>query len=113
MKSLKLVLGYISSIVGIVMIICARMEMGSNSRYTWTPPYTQYEAGVVVVQWIGIFLLFCGIIDVVVAIVAQKYTSDNIRDIDTHTVVKCPGCGISLDSETKVCPKCKKVLKGE
>lgn len=113
MKSLKLVLGYISSIVGIVMIICARMEMGSNSRYTWTPPYTQYEAGVVAVQWIGILFLICGIIDVVVAIVAQKYTSDNIQDVDTHTVVKCPECGISLDSETKVCPKCKKVLKGE
>ena len=111
MKKVKLVLGFISSIVGFAMLLCARMEIATNSRYTWRTPYSQYEAGVMVVQWIGILLLVCGIIDIVVAIVAQRYVSNNVKDIDTHTVIKCPECGIRVDSNAKICPKCNKALK--
>ena len=60
---------------------------------------------------IGILFLVCGIIDLIVYVVSVKYTANKVQDIDTVSIIKCPNCGISLDSKTETCPKCKMMVK--
>lgn len=111
MKKATLIFGCISSFLGLVMVFIARIEMASNSRYTWTRPYSSYEAGFVLLQMIGILFLVWGVVDVLTYLFSVKYTSNKIQDVNTISIIKCPKCGISLDSKTKICPKCKTIIK--
>jgi len=111
MKTLKLVLGSISCIAGLILFFMAEMEKSSSWGYTWRPPYSSYESQVLMCRWIGIALLVCGAIDLILCMISAKYTSDKIQDVNQVYITKCPSCGIRLDSEVKICPKCRTSVK--
>lgn len=111
MKKLTLILGWIACIIGYAMFLTARLEIASHQRYTWSAPYTSYEVKILTLQWIGILFLVCGIIDLIVYVISVKYVANKVQDIDEVLVIKCPNCGLSLDSKTETCPKCKTIVK--
>ncbi|MCC8160611.1 MAG: zinc ribbon domain-containing protein [Oscillospiraceae bacterium] len=98
MKNLKIISGAICFAVGLIMLI-ASTTLSRDMAY--------------LCKVFGVILLLFGIINLIVVLVSQAFTSKNLKDKDDFQVsmTKCPNCGIQLKSETKVCPKCKTVIK--
>ncbi len=115
MKKLYGILGAVSSIIGFVLTISSQIIIESNTRYTWTRPYTQFEAQTLSVKWIGIALLISGLIDIALIVISKMYTDKNIKDtnIQMFTDITCPHCGLRVSKTTNVCPKCKNNIKEE
>ena len=104
-KGIGFFIGLITTIIGLVMTIMARIQISSHSRYTWRPPYTQFEADVLTTQWFGIALLIIGILVLFILIVSSIYQSKNIKDISGNMGFKnCPFCNCKITLNTKVCP---------
>ncbi len=113
MKKFLTITGSISSIVGFVLFLTAQIIISSETRYTWRKPYTAFEAQTLTLKWVGIILLICGILDIILIIVSKYYENKNSQDIDVtnNSSVQCPNCGLLVNKETKICPKCKNSLK--
>lgn len=113
MKKFKLILGGISTFIGFVMFLYGQTTIATNSRYTWTKPFTEFEAQTLIVKNIGICLLVCGILDLLLVAFSAYYTSKTTKDSNDIGVIakKCPSCGLSVHHLTKICPKCKTEIK--
>lgn len=117
MKKFKMVSAIISLIIGFAFYMAAKVTISTNSRYTFTKPYTKFEIETLTYKWIGIFLLVFGIIDIVLLVIAKRREAtfedpNNLGKRPTNTV-KCPNCGLTISATTRVCPKCNKILKGD
>lgn len=108
MKKFKLIIGSIFSFLGFVFIVAAQSVISSSYRYTWRPPYSQFEAQTLILKWIGIFFLICGLLDLALVLFSKIYTQKTVQDPTSNqtTTVKCPSCGLIVRDTTKTCPKC-------
>lgn len=116
MKKFYGIMGAVCSIIGFVMTISAQMIISTNTYYTWSRPYTQFELETLSVKWIGVLLLISGIIDIAMIVISKIYTDKNVQDSTTQefTTAVCPNCGLRVSKTTEVCPKCKyNIKKGE
>lgn len=114
LKKFKTILGSISLIVGFAFFLTAQMVISTTEKYTFTKPFTKYELQILSYKWIGIVLIISGILDIILVVLAKKKEAE-MKDPSNLTIssVRCPNCGLTLSSSTKVCPKCKTNLKGD
>lgn len=113
MKKAYAIIGTICSVIGFILFLSAQMIIWESTGYTWSKPYTQFEAQTLLVKWIGLLLLICGIIDLVMFTISKYYTNKNVQDVNMQqlTTTTCPNCGLPVNNSAKVCPKCKTELK--
>lgn len=103
------IIGGICCIIGLACFIAAQVEINTNHYYTWTRPYTSYEAQVIITRIVGIGLLISGIIDLVLVFASIIYTHSTVQDINCQKMIStpCPTCGIQLGTAVNICPRCK------
>ncbi len=108
-KKIMGICGAISSFVGWVLWLSAQSVISTNTRYTWEPPYTAFEAEHIFVRAIGLFLLISGLLDLGLLIASRFYNSKTVKDPNSNeiTTTKCPKCGLSVHKTVTLCPKCK------
>lgn len=113
MKKFYGIMGAISGIIGFVMFLSAQMVISTNSRYSWSKPYTSFEIETLSIKWIGLFLLISGILDIALIVISKYYGEKNIQDVNIQqlTTTVCPNCNIPVNNNTTVCPKCKNSLR--
>jgi hypothetical protein len=113
MKKFKVIVGSIFSFVGFVCFVTAQSVISGNHRYSWRPPYTTYEAQILMAKWIGLILLLCGILDLAMVVFSHIYTQKTVQDPTSNqvTMLKCPSCGLSVKNTTEVCPRCNTKIK--
>ena len=105
----------IVEIIGLILFITAKTEIAGDSYYTWTPPYTPYEARVLITKWIGLGLLIAGIVWEVLKVFQIRYTNNHTQEIDQ--VVKrggitiCVSCGLTLTADAVKCPRCGREIR--
>ena len=114
MKKIIGICGGISSIIGFVLYISAQIVISSNTRYTWRPPYTEFEAQHIAIKTIGIILLIAGLIDLSMLLISKFYVSKTQKDPTSNevTTIRCPVCGLSVQKTTTTCPNCKTKIHG-
>lgn len=118
MKKTRLILCLLSIFFlcfGLVLLIFSAAQMGSSTGryYTWTPPYTDYEAAIIMTRVWGIVLIIIGGLSILASVISHIHETKNVQEINpsiSHTVV-CPTCGIKMDRSLTTCPKCKTILK--
>ena len=116
-RKTKAIVGIISLAVGLIIWMAALGEMADHPFYSFTPPYTQYEAGVILRKFLGIILVASGAVDLVMVAISRAHEDRNVRTpydaegIGLSTYSKCPKCGLKIGNTTKVCPKCRTNLK--
>lgn len=108
MKKVICVIGIICAVAGFAMLLSANLEISSNSRYTWSRPYTSYETKVIMMKYLGIFLLISGIIDVILTVISTAYTSRTIQDNkgNPSEFIVCPQCHCKTMKAIELCPNC-------
>ena len=99
--------------VGCVLLILAQIIIWNNTGYTWSQPYTQFEAKVLTVKGIGAVLFVYGLLETAISELSKNYKDGNAQDINIPkmTATTCPNCGLLFDSSLKICPKCKTELR--
>ena len=65
-KTVCVIIGIVLIVVGISAIVYAQNEISSSWGYTWTQPYTNYEARIMTIKTIGTGSLVLGIADILV-----------------------------------------------
>lgn len=110
-KGIGWVLGLVDLFIGIIMLAIALTEIDNSPwYYTWRPPYTSYELGLIMLKWAGILFILSGVIWIVVKLFQSSYTSRHTQDINPLTqnggTVKCTNCGLQIAANVKVCPRC-------
>lgn len=104
------IFGALDTVVGFILLVAAQMEISSNPWYTWRKPYTSYEAQVLMVKWVGILLIVCGLIWLGLKVYQTRYTSNHIQEINPITktggAIQCPNCGLTLSAGVGQCPRC-------
>lgn len=108
-KGIGLIFGYLFILIGGVLFGIAQFEINNNSRYTFTPPYTSYEAEIIITKMGGVILLFIGITWVALLIFKMKYTNSHVEEINSlskNNTLCCNKCGIRLIENLDVCPRC-------
>lgn len=99
---------------GFSLFMTATIKMeNSEWYYTWKPPYSEYEASVIITKIWGIVLLIIGGLAELLCLLSKLYESKNIQDVNpiTSNTIKCHVCGIKTDSTLTICPKCKTKLR--
>lgn len=51
-KIIGFIIGALITFIGFINIIIANIEMSTARGYTFRPPYTEYEAGVIITKYI-------------------------------------------------------------
>lgn len=117
-KWVGLIISILVLIIGIIMFGAARSEISSNYWYTWRPPYTSYEAEVLLIKGIGLALIIIGIALGILLGVSIVYTNKHIQDIDPLTqkggtirYTNCTNCGLTVAADISVCPRCNSTIK--
>lgn len=115
-KIIGFIIGALMTFIGLVNVIIANIEISTARGYTFRPPYTEYEAGVIITKYIGIGLLIIGIIILLLMIVSQIYYSKNVQDISGTgngrvNFISCPVCGCKTTMDSEYCPKCNYKLR--
>lgn len=107
---IKTFIAVIMLISGFIMWIIATMEMEANTRYTWTKPYTSYEAQVIMVKWVGILFLVYGLLDIGLSLFKIAYTNRHSQESSALTArggaTKCLQCGLAITGNVRRCPRC-------
>lgn len=113
-KKIGWIIGFAESIVGFALFIAAQSEISANSWYTWRPPYTSYEAEVIMMKWIGLALLISGVVWIGLKFYQIKFINKHTEDINQVTekggAIKCAGCGLEVAASVKTCPRCGKTI---
>ena len=106
------IIGTIETIIGFIFFIISQVEVSSNSGYTWSKPYSTYEAQVIMLKWIGIILFISGIFWFILNLCQSSYTNKHTQEVNKITkkggVLKCSNCGLTFTASTKQCPRCGK-----
>jgi len=112
MKKFLTITGIIETIIGFIMFISTQLIISVEDNYTWTKPYTQFEAQVLIFKIIGTVLLIWGIINLVMVAVSKYYLQKTEKDVNavSSTSKICPKCGLSVHKSTTKCPKCQQNL---
>ncbi|MDE7424357.1 MAG: zinc ribbon domain-containing protein [Lachnospiraceae bacterium] len=114
-KCIGWIIGTLETLMGFFMFIVAKAEISSNSSYTWSRPYTSYEAQVIITKWVGIMLLVSGVIWIGQKLYQAIYTNKHIQDINQLTqrggAIKCASCGLGISASVDICPRCGKVVE--
>lgn len=114
-RTIGWIIGTIVTIIGFLCFFVAQMEISSNSRYSWTKPYTSYEALVLRTKWGGILFLILGILWLVLMVYQAKYTDKHIQEINPVLkkggIRKCLNCGLDLTADAESCPRCGETVK--
>ena len=109
------IVGTIETIVGFTCFMVAQMEISSNSRYTWSRPYTSYEAQVLMTKWVGIALLISGIVWLGLKVYQTRYINSHVQEMDQVVrkggTIRCSNCGINLTADIERCPRCRTAVK--
>ena len=109
------IIGAIEVIIGFAFFLVAQMEISSDSRYTWTKPYTSYEAQVLMIKWIGIVFLIGGICWLALKVYQARYTDKHTQEMNPVVkkggTTKCLNCGLTLIANAVSCPRCGKTVK--
>lgn len=108
-QKVKLILGALSSLAGLIMCIIVQAEIEAHRYfYTFRPPYTPYEARVMIFKCIGWCLLICGLIDLGVAVASCVYASKHTKEIHGGHAefVTCPKCLCKATRNAEKCPRC-------
>ena len=104
------ILSALEIVIGLVLFLSAQVEISSNPWYSWRRPYTPYEAQIILVKWIGIFLVISGIVWLCLKIYQLRYTDAHTQEISPTEgkggIVKCSNCGLTLSSAAESCPRC-------
>lgn len=108
MKKVICAVGIICVILGFALFVSANIEIATNSRYTWTRPYTSYEMEVLIAKYVGIGLLISGIIDLILTAISTVYTTKTIQDKNANpeTFLVCPVCHCKTMKGAAFCPSC-------
>ena len=105
----------LETMIGLVLFLSARLEIASASWYSWTPPYTEYEAKILTINWIGLILLISGLLSVCVRIFKIAYTKKHVQDINSITqkngTLTCAHCGLNVTADVQTCPRCGKPIE--
>ncbi len=109
MKKLTGIIGVLMTFIGFITFLTAQMTISEDNYYTWTKPYTPFEARYITMKTIGIILLIIGILDLILYIASHIYTSKTEVDANSIKITSnvCPSCGLQVSKGTKICPKCK------
>lgn len=115
-KIIGFIIGALMTLIGFMNIIIANIEMSTARGYTFRPPYTEYEAGVIITKYIGIGMLIIGIIILLLMIVSKIYYSKNVQDMSDVgngrvNFISCPVCNCKTTRDSEYCPKCNHKLK--
>ena len=112
-RNAKTIIGVVCVVIGLILFASARGEMSSNSYYTFKPPYTSYEMGVLARLLLGVGLLASGIGDLIMAYISRKHESNNIQTPygSNGLFADCPKCGLKMSNTSTKCPKCGTKLK--
>lgn len=115
-KVIGYIIGALLAFIGFISIIIANTQISLSSGYTFRPPYTEYEAGILTTKYIGIGMLIIGIIILLLMIVSKIYYSKNVQDISDVgngkvNYISCPVCNCKTTSDSKYCPKCNHKLQ--
>lgn len=105
-------IGILQVSIGSMLSISAQAEILTNSRYTWTRPYTSYETKIITSRWVGILLIISGIIWIGLKLFQIRYANKHIQEVSQSTksgnIIKCPNCELTLSAGTANCPRCGK-----
>lgn len=115
-KAIGYIIGAIMTFIGFINIIIANIQISTTRGYTFKPPYTEYEAGVIITKYIGIGMLVTGILILLLMIVSKIYYSRNVQDISDigngkANFISCPVCNCKTTSDSEYCPKCNNKLR--
>lgn len=115
-KIVGFIIGALMAFIGLVNIIVANIQINTTRGYTFRPPYTEFEAGVITTKYIGIGILIAGIIIMILMIVSKIYYSKNVQDVSSRgnssvNFISCPACGCKTTDDSEYCMKCGNKLK--
>ena len=110
----RAILGIIEGVAGIILFAVAQGEIWTNSRYTFTRPYTDYELNIILLKWCGILLIFSAVWIFIMMVYQNNYSDKHVKDI-TSTAARggsriCPACGLPVSADISTCPRCKTIL---
>lgn len=102
-------LAVVGLVAGIILWMYAQSVISSYTYYTWTAPYTSFEAKYIMMRVWGIILTICGALMGILVIVSHAFTARVVQEVSapSATAVKCPNCGLSVTADTHTCPNCK------
>lgn len=105
-----MIVSYLCIVLGIMGSIFMVTFIGQDTRYTYTPPFTDHEMTMLFFLVVCVALAAAGILGVIFSVVKkrQEDTLQRIQNMGTEGVRKdvCPHCGLNLASGVKVCPRC-------
>ena len=115
-KAIGYIFGAIMTFIGLITILVCNETINTSRRYTFRPPLTEYEIGVLSTRFIGIALLVIGIVILIIMIVSSYYYSKNVQDISDigngkANFISCPVCNCKTTSDSEYCPKCNNKLR--
>lgn len=107
-KVIGIIIGFLFTSIGLICLIIANMQINMETRYTFKPPLTEYEAGVLITKYIGIGMLVIGIIILLLLIISSIYYSKNVRDVKNgyENYITCPVCHCKTTADSEYCPRC-------
>ena len=76
-KTKCVVIGIILIVAGLIAISYAQNEISSSWGYSWTQPYTDYEARIMTIKNVGTGSLALGILDIVVIGLHKVFKEEN------------------------------------
>lgn len=104
-------------VIGFVLFATAQAEIASNSHYTWTSPYTSYEAEVLRAKYMGIILLVVGLPGLARKLYDKKMLEKTRKECAQYYLrggfVVCSNCGLTVLGEAEVCPCCNEKIATE
>lgn len=113
-KTTKIIIGIIEGIVGMIVFALAQLEIWTNSRYTFTRPFTDYEINIIILKWVGILLILSAVCTFIMSIWQNYYSNKHIKDIPSTAAGGgskiCPACGLTVSADISTCPRCKTSL---
>lgn len=103
-------IGYILSAIGIIGTVFMGNYISNDSRYTYSPPFTDHETMVLVVFFACLIMAIVGVLSIIFSII-KKRNEDALNRLNSMgekgaQLGVCPKCGINITQNTKFCPKC-------
>lgn len=97
-------------IVGVMGAITMGGYMANDSRYTYTPPFTDHELFNLVLFALAVMVAAAGVLTVVFAVVKRRNEDRLNRVVNTTPggmrADVCSKCGLNLSSHVQICPRC-------
>lgn len=106
---MKLIVGALMSSFGLVAFLIVRSYIEHDIGYTYAPPFTDHELGMLLLLFGCVLLIVVGIIMVAFSIIRAKGQHRLDMPNSSPSGISnriCPVCKQNIPSGTYVCPRC-------